>query len=726
MLSTRLEYISWQVLLFLLFFSLYVFTMSGAIHYGDEMEKYRVAQSIVERGDFTFRPTAQRNVIGISGRTVSGYELGQTLIEVPFYILGKLAYTLFPVADSNWLTMLWVGLSNPVITALVVILFFKIAKLLEFRFAVSLGLAIVLGLSTIVFPYSRSFTREPLLTLFLLLALYTAFQFSKTFAQRWLFLTGLTLGYLVFTKFIHGVVIPVFLLYLIIVIFQREQQRGTNSTRTWAAITRGVLVLISPGILFLIAQMLYAFARFGNFTSGLGGLPSNPIDVIIRLLPLATPWEATLGLLFSLDKSIFLYSPPIILGLVGWWRWLRVHPRDALFVLALVLVEFIPVTWRWDWAGGTWWGPRYLVQIMPLFVLPIGFLFNSDRSAQNKQWVWILGGLAAIGFLVQIVGALVNDRDYMDVTGLGSTLLGQIGFVSRGAIDSLVLYFSPSDSSPYLNPFGILLIIVILFLVWQIILQWRQGEERQSSWRANGIFLAGILFIEVLGLIVWIVAPYPQVLAAKGDTRYVAANNFLAKGRPCEAIAFYAEALEWGTNASAQAAARLEQLWPPAQGKVIPITNPKMWIDSDSAALFEEDDAITITGNGSFRFFAPADQDASVSIASAPLSAKPNTAYELSGWMKSLAIYGSGYGVVSIFEDDGHWGNGRTTDIRAIDETSGWQLFRKTITTLPTTQRLFVRMGLHKTHGTFWVDGIQLIEIDPSIPQPQTKLPPCK
>ncbi|MCX7840960.1 MAG: glycosyltransferase family 39 protein, partial [Anaerolineae bacterium] len=488
MLSTRLPHISWPVLLFLLFFSLYVFTMSGAIHYGDEMEKYRVAQSIVERGDFTFRPTAQRNVIGIRGRTVSGYELGQTLVEVPFYVLGKLAYTIFPVADSNWLTMLWVGLSNPVIMALVVVLFFKTARLLNFHPTIAVGLALVLGLSTIVFPYSRSFTREPLLTLLLLLALFTSLQFSKTFSRRWLLLTGLTLGYLVFTKFIHGVVIPIFLLYIIIVIFQHERQRNANSAQTWLAIARGVLVVISPGILFLVAQMLYAFARFGNFTSGLGGLPSNPIDAIIRLLPFATPWEATLGLLFSPDKSIFLYSPPAILGLVGWYCWLRVQARDALFILALVLVEFVPVTWRWDWAGGTWWGPRYLVQITPLLILPIGFLFDAKRAAQNKKWTLLLGGLAAIGFPIQTVGAIVNDRDYMDATGWGSTLWGQIEFVARGAIDSLVIYLVPNGFPFHINPFGILLIIVILFLAGLFVTRWRQNDTLQSL-QVNGLFL---------------------------------------------------------------------------------------------------------------------------------------------------------------------------------------------------------------------------------------------
>jgi hypothetical protein len=47
--------------------------MAGKIQYGDEIEKYRVAQSIVDGGDFSFRPTALRNVVGSDGRTIADH-----------------------------------------------------------------------------------------------------------------------------------------------------------------------------------------------------------------------------------------------------------------------------------------------------------------------------------------------------------------------------------------------------------------------------------------------------------------------------------------------------------------------------------------------------------------------------------------------------------------------------------------------------------------------------
>ena len=726
MISMQGRRVSTAILLFLFFFSIYTFTMSGWIQYGDEMEKYRVAQSIVERGDFSFRPTAQRNVIGVGGRTVSGYELGQILVEVPFYALGKLASAFFPVPDSNWLTMLWVGLMNPLVTALVMVVFLKTAETLGLTCRTALGLTCALGLATIVFPYSGSFAREPLLTLFLLLSLFTALRFGKTCANRWLWLTGLATGYMIFTKFIQGIVIPVFILYFLVVIWQREHRHSASRTQTTLAMLKGVFVYLLPGVILLAVQSLYAFMRFGTFTSGLAGLQGNPIAWITYLLPFGNPPEAIVGLLLSPEKSMFLYSPPIILGLIGWWRWFQAQRREALLILLLGLVEFALVTLRYDWDGGTFWGPRYLIQITPLFMLSIGFLFDSNDRSGNRRWMMALGFLCVLGLLIQGVGAFVNDRDYLDVTGQGSVLAGQIYFLLHGAIDSLVISLSPDGFPVRINPFGVLLIGVVVLGGWLIGMQWRSGRADARSWKINGLVLGGILLVEGCGFFAGIVAPYAQVMADQGGTRYVAANNFLMDGNLCTAIAYYGKALERDTNVSRQAAAQIEKLWTPAPGKLLQIGNPALWIEEEDPATFEEDSTITITGEGSLRFSAPSPQNVSIEITSEPLPATPNASYELSVWTKSLAIYGSGYGTIAIFEDDGNWNHGKTTDILGANETSGWALARQTITTLPTTRRLFIKMGLYKTYGTFWVDGLQLTKVDSNLAGQRVGQPPCR
>lgn len=699
--------------------------MSGVINYGDEMEKYRVAQSIVERGEFSFRPTAQKNAIGVGGRTFSGYELGQTLVEIPFYLLGKIAAIIFPMPDSNALTMLFVGLANPLMIALAVVLLFHTGQSLGFRRRTALGVSVVFGLATIVFPYSRSFTREPLLTLLLLLTFYTAIKFSATDANRWLLFAGLASGYLVFTKFIHGVVIPIILIYGLVVIVQRERARGASRTAIINAALRGAFVFLLPGLVFLVAQMLYAFARFGRFTSGLGGLERNPIDIMLALIPLGNPPVAVAGLLFSLDKSVFLYSPPMILGIAGWFFWWRANHRDALLVLALILAQWATVIFRPDWDGGTWWGPRYLVQVTPLLILPIGFMLDALKDSRRKLAILVLSALSVIGFLIQLVGALVSDRDYLDTTSRMSTLLGQIDFLRYGAVDSLIIHLSPENFPMRVNPFGLVLIGLAGLMAWGIIANLRRAEPA-ATFQTGLRFLIGALILMLATFVLWIVAPYPQVVSAKADTRYVTANNFLAHGQTCRALAYYQMAVERNTNYARPAVQQIDRLWQPAPGKSILLGNPALWIDSTGEANFTVDDAVTITGKGALKFTTAGEQDTSIAITSDPVTVLPNAPYELSGWLKSLAVYGTGYGIVSIFEDDGNWGKGKVTDLQAIDETSGWRRFRKTFTTLATTKRLFIKAGLHNTFGTLWVDGIQLTQIDPRAPASGAPLPPCK
>ena len=81
--------------------------------------------------------------------------------------------------------------------------------------------------------------------------------------------------------------------------------------------------------------------------------------------------------------------------------------------------------------------------------------------------------------------------------------------------------------------------------------------------------------------------------------------------------------------------------------------------------------------------------------------------------------------MVTVFEDDGDWGSGRSIDIQSMDETHGWQPFRETLTTLATTRRLFVKTGLYKTFGTLWADGIRLVQVDARAARSSSSLPPC-
>ncbi len=719
-----LEKTSPSIVLFLFFFSLYALTMSGRIQYGDEVEKYRVAQSIVERGEFSFRPTAMRDVTGSGGQTYSIYELGQTVAEIPLYALSKWINAIFPLPDVNARGFLLVGFLNPLAIALACVVFFKSCESLGYRRRTSIALTLVFGLGTIVWPYAKGFAREPLLTLFLLLSFYFVHRFQKTLGSRWLLVAGLALGYLAFTKLIQGVSIPIFLVYVWVLIFLDRRQAGVDRRGAAWALVKGSVIFLLPFIVFMALQSLYALARFGTIYSGIGGTKLNPVDWILFLLPQSQPGTALIGVLFSPDKSFFLYSPPALLLLVAWFKWLHADKKLAFLFLALIGVAFLSVITRPDWDGGTWWGERYLVQITPIFILPLGILESSSET-WRRRWTAALGILFVLGFGVQVVGAFSSPRDHLDIEGYWITLAGAIDFLRHGALDSLVLYLSPQGFPIQINPYGIVLMLMIALLGAWVIWRIRHTDFENASPRAGWALAAFVLLGEFGAFILWLVVPYPQVLAAQGNTDFVAANSFLADGRQCEATALYALAIQRGTTYQHDAVAQLAALLPRPRGTHIAAGDLLANKEISGTATIEVDPRVTITGDGSLRASAPAGTDVIARGHANPIPVLPDTTYEVSGWIQTENIYGEGNGSVAVYEDDGAYRNIHGTDIVNVGETNGWTRFQKTLTTLSTTHRLFVAAGLWNTYGTVWIDGLQVAQITQQNPA-SPAIQPCQ
>ena len=78
-----------------------------------------------------------------------------------------------------------------------------------------------------------------------------------------------------------------------------------------------------------------------------------------------------------------------------------------------------------------------------------------------------------------------------------------------------------------------------------------------------------VLLIEFAAFVIWVVAPYAQVLTAKGNTRFYAGDRFLAEGRTSEASAMYLQALERGTTFQSEAVTHWEELNRRARGDEI-------------------------------------------------------------------------------------------------------------------------------------------------------------
>ncbi len=714
-----------SVILFLFFFSVYAFTMSGWLQWGGETEKYRVTQSLVERFDFPIRPIATRNEVGYGGRSFSIYELGQSLVQVPFYALGRLAFAFFSAPDVNQIAQLWVGLVNPILTALACVVLYQLSLAFGFPERIAIALACLYGLSTIAWQYSKNFDREPLLTLLILLAFYAAWLYNRRRSTRWLIVAGLLVGYLVFSKFIQAMVIPFFLGYFGLLAHEAGSLTKWDRGRQALAVIKVGLLFLFPTILFLGLQSIYAFTRFGTPFSGIGGSRFNLVDVIFAEVQASHPIQATLALLFSSDRSIFVYSPPVILFLVAWQKWFRRNPKEATLVLGIVLIEFLSTVLRWEWWGGPRWGVRYLVQITPLLILPIGVL-DADQRLSRRTWKILAACLFALGLVVQVVGTLTNERDYFDITGLLPSFAGELEFLRYRALDSLVLYLTPGTATLQVNPFAILLAVagtlLAALIVARLTSSWESKDGNSSIGTAT---LFAVLAIELGAFVIWVVAPYSRILTSQANTKYLAGNLFQVDRQTCKANRMYILALRGGTDFQKDAALRVKQGLGFQDTGFLSSTDLMQDVELEDGAQIEEDPNVTWTVDSSVKISTPWNRDFTATALSRSLPVRPNTIYMLSGWTKQLNVYGTGDAVVSIYEDDGTFTNKRTIDIRTVDETSGWQPFWGTITTLPTTQRVIIKLALWQTFGTIWISNVHFNQLDSQSILPPNILPIC-
>ena len=148
--------------------------------------------------------------------------------------------------------------------------------------------------------------------------------------------------------------------------------------------------------------MAYNSFRFGSF---LGSGKFHPEQHFHPPL-LGNPLAGFLTLLVSPGKSVFLYSPPLILGLFGIGALWRRRPELAATIAAtsVTLVLFLSCI---SFAGGDWcWGPRYLTPLLPLWALCFPFL----TKVKNGRKLAI--AVISAGLLVQLLGLSVENQRF--------------------------------------------------------------------------------------------------------------------------------------------------------------------------------------------------------------------------------------------------------------------------------------------------------------------------
>ncbi|MGA2504260.1 MAG: phospholipid carrier-dependent glycosyltransferase [Anaerolineales bacterium] len=297
-------------------------------------------------------------------------------------------------------------LLNIFATALAAACVFASVRKLGYPDRTALVTALLFGLGTQAWPYTRTYFRDPLAMLFLAFAWLCALQLNQAGSRRGRILAGagIILGLLlgILTKNTVTVAIPAVLI-LLIPFWKSLGSRGKLPHKP-GRFQPWVVLLVGIALVGIVVFLLTASGPLARFS----------LNYYFQLLvffftsPHPNFLEAFFGPLVSPGKSLFLYSPVLLLSLAALVK-KRIETFAAWgYVILLIVAQALFYDALW-W-GNVNWGLRFLAPAMPLLAIAAASLV--DRILHlPKGWVWI-GILGVLSGLVQVIGISAPLGEY--------------------------------------------------------------------------------------------------------------------------------------------------------------------------------------------------------------------------------------------------------------------------------------------------------------------------
>jgi len=386
-------------------FLVYALGGGGRIVGSDEVSMYQLARSML-RGRIDV--PAGATLAGRDGHAYTKNAAAQAVLALPLVAAGEAAARVLPLAPARrpLLARVPASLFNAIVSAILLAAFFRLARALGLGPGTALAATLLLGFTTPLWVYAKSFMAEPLQGLGLLLALGGAARAGageeragRTAALGVLLAVSAKLSML-----------PLALACLV--------PLGRRPGR-WALPLAGLGAALA-------GHLAYNLARFGApLETGYGSQAT--------LAAYSTPLLVGLyGLLFSSGKGLMWFAPALWLAPAGFgaMRWAgsgggaqnAAAAGAARGIAAAWLVGFTLYGTFQHWAGDGSYGPRYLVPLLPLGLLAVAFApYQATRARRLLAWALALAGLfVQVGGVTIYFGAQMREAgDYPYTRPLG-------------------------------------------------------------------------------------------------------------------------------------------------------------------------------------------------------------------------------------------------------------------------------------------------------------------
>lgn len=334
-------------------------------------------------------PKAMVTREGRNGAQYSLYGPLLPLVSLPAYKLtswGEGSSSGPGAPEISWADMAALG-TNQWICALLASLMFEMALFWGVPLWRAVGVSILTAFTTMLLPYSRDYFTQPLAALCVLSAFVGLRQSSAAGTLKGLVLSSFMIGAAVLTRMDMLVMVPGFLLSGLLALSQSR-----------VGITqRSLGLLMIPLFSCLAGLILFDWYRWGAW-----------LTTPYTRMPFSTPLIDSLPrFLWSHDLSLFLFNPLLIpsffLMAFTWkeerWLWSGILLSSVSYLL--LIASYV------DYHGGVCPGPRYLLVLVPLNLLPL--LRGLGRlSIRNWATVGVLVVCGFVGLMLNGYAALVD------------------------------------------------------------------------------------------------------------------------------------------------------------------------------------------------------------------------------------------------------------------------------------------------------------------------------
>ncbi|MCL5271371.1 MAG: hypothetical protein M1457_12660 [bacterium] len=384
--------------LFVFFMCLYCLTASK-LRFGYEGQTIDQAEALL-RGRLVARPGG-----GIEPFTQAG------VLDVAVYLpFAALKLALERAGALPGLRQLAYAFALPFYTTLLCLAFFALARELYRRAGTALALTLIAGVATTIWPYSK-FGMETQQTLWTLIAVWMLMRYRRRGGGGAAAFFGAALAALFLTKItgpLHAATLGLAAIWLA----WRERQWQRPGFRRHTLLAAGLC--LAGAIVFLTTNRW----RYGGWLwGGRYGLAAETLPY-----PLV---DGIWAVVASPGKSLFMFSPPLLVGLWFWAPFLRRFPPMRIVFVLMLALALLHLHNR-PWADETW-GPRRLHYLAALLMLPLGIWW--EWHVQSRLWVRALvWPVIVFGVWVQLVAVL------FDYTALARTAGGNAVFSQENTV----------------------------------------------------------------------------------------------------------------------------------------------------------------------------------------------------------------------------------------------------------------------------------------------------